>query len=837
MIDPAGGGSSSQAAAEAARRAAEEARRRQLEEARRQAAEQAAQARRDQMLTANQGGIFASSARVTATNATATGATYTVNEAARLSAWIDPAQGGEPVPPGRDHVPVTVGTQGEPAALTDDWIRASKAQIGMGSTAVYDAYMSRNGGGLEQMAWVLAPETAPAPGAMYDAGNTGGYVNLLVRPALDAMADLHPEASFELLTVESGAAGESFPHGHEIYAPLTVIRMTESGETQDYVVDPGMLFAPTDTPEVHAALVATPGGLDVWHQAVEPVVGPHGFGEADPQAQWDRLADLPGAGPHHITLGILTMDPATQAAFLQQYGQGHHAPLGVLRAVDTVPPDQVLLTVDATGLARGEDPETFATTVHNAAIDGLAGSTALPPIGDVSQQDWRATLDQLAIDPPADMAGLRSELTRLTGGTITAAQLDELAIADANALPALLNLVQHHPPEVGFDGALNLSIVAASGGVPATYESLTYDPLANVVVVDTSLNHFVDDAEAARLSETYGVGDVPMTIRIPLPAGAPTDWSNPDSEQITLLNEQIETIGQTSVFLHGFQSDRRVWESDMQRWMDLSAEPTIGIAMAGMGSEGDFLGSGASPLTAKQYAFHTMEALDALGLYGKELNLYGHSMGGAAVLQVGLATDRMVGAGADRPDVNYVLLEPAPTGDSVPFLTEGFLSGVINAQTNAGAAGWLGNIGAQVTNWVGSGVVLDHLIPGAPEYIQDVHEGFPTSGGFDQLKATGQGLVLQAEPDPAEVQAFLAGNHVLVVAGSQDRIVSTEAVQGLFDGQVFEVPGNHYAHLPSEIAEQNHFGDVEQRVREFLAEPPPAPAGPPPGPARMRYIR
>ena len=37
--------------------------------------------------------------------------------------------------------------------------------------------------------------------------------------------------------------------------------------------------------------------------------------------------------------------------------------------------------------------------------------------------------------------------------------------------------------------------------------------------------------------------------------------------------------------------DRRVWATDMQRWMDLSGEPTLGVAFAGMGSEGDFLGS------------------------------------------------------------------------------------------------------------------------------------------------------------------------------------------------------------------------------------------------------
>jgi hypothetical protein len=84
--------------------------------------------------------------------------------------------------------------------------------------------------------------------------------------------------------------------------------------------------------------------------------------------------------------------------------------------------------------------------------------------------------------------------------------------------------------------------------------------------------------------------------------------------------------------------------------------------------------------------------------------------------------------------------------------------------------------------------------------------------------ATAGGLMFQGEPDPAAVRAFMENNHVLVVAGSQDRIVSTEAVRGIFDGQVFEVAGNHYAHLPSDIAEENRFTDVERRVEEFLAE-------------------
>jgi len=811
MIDPLGGGGSSSqaAAAEAARRAAEEAARRAAEEAARRAAAERARAAaaeqlRDQRLARVEAGPFGAQLPGVAPASTwAAGSSTVATQVAQADVPV-PARPGAGV-----------------AALVDDWVRESKSAIGMGSTAVYDAYMKQNRLGLEQMARILSPATAPTADALLEAGDTEGYVNRLVQPSLEAMSDLHPDASFELLTVEQGALGTAMPGPYQIYAPQTVIRMTEDGRTQDYVVDASSLFRPTSDDRVHDALAATPNGLAAWNEAETRL----GFSQGDATTTWSALSGLPVDGADHgIARGLVGMDSATQAAFLKQYGQTSDIPLGILRPIDTVPADRVLLTVDANPIAQGSAPASLATVVHDTAVDGLADSTALPPIGGLDQRQWRATLDQLAAAPPSSLADLRADLQQLSGGTISAATLDDLAARDANALPALLNLVQDRPPAVTFNQALSLDIQPAGAGGAATYTSMTYDPLANVVVVDTSLNLLLrDPAEQARIAETYGVADLPMTIRIPLPKGAPTDWSNPTTEDFTLLNQQVREIGSSSVFLHGFQSDRRVWQTDMQRWMDLSPQPTIGIAVAGMGSEGDFLGSGDSPLTAKQYAFHTMEALDALGLYGKDLGLYGHSMGGAAVLQLGLATDRMVAAGATRPRVDYVLLQPAPSGDSVPFLTEGLVSTAINVQTDIGAAGWLGNAVSQLTNRLGSGVVVNHLIPGAPEYIQNVHEGFASSGGFDQLKAAAQGLVLQAEPDPAEVRAFLASNHVLVVAGAQDRIVSTAAVQGIFDGHVYEVPGNHYAHLPSEIAEENHFGDVEERVREFLQQPVPTP--------------
>src|SRR5512143_129542 len=47
------------------------------------------------------------------------------------------------------------------------------------------------------------------------------------------------------------------------------------------------------------------------------------------------------------------------------------------------------------------EPASFAAVAHDGAIDGLAESTASPPIGDLDPRQWRATLDQLAASPPA----------------------------------------------------------------------------------------------------------------------------------------------------------------------------------------------------------------------------------------------------------------------------------------------------------------------------------------------------------------------------------------------------------------------------------------------------
>jgi hypothetical protein len=69
--------------------------------------------------------------------------------------------------------------------------------------------------------------------------------------------------------------------------------------------------------------------------------------------------------------------------------------------------------------------------------------------------------------PPEGLAELRADLRQL-GRRDRRRRPGRAAAGDANALPALLNLVQDRPPGVTFDGALNLSILPAGRGGAAT---------------------------------------------------------------------------------------------------------------------------------------------------------------------------------------------------------------------------------------------------------------------------------------------------------------------------------------------------------------------------------
>jgi hypothetical protein len=818
------------AVAEAARRAAEAAR--QAAEAALQAAERAAQQaaeRARQAADRFERRLEAAESRFQAptTTAAAPGSTptYSPQEAMALARdrwWEDPQP-----PPGTGQVPVNVRPQDSAAVLADNWRREAKAEIGMGDPAVFDDYWSANAPAVQGLAEAVSGDSTTAVPDMLLSGDLSQFTNDLVTPALGYLSARNPEASFRLLAVEP----QSLPPSGlpQPLSPL-VIEVTNGGTVQQFVINPDSSPDGAQYRTSHA-LQSDPALLQQWSEAARPLLEQAGidvYAPDDPARVLDQAVfGGYGGGFDETIAAIRALPPGSQAEFAQAFAGTFLRPLS-----DPVPPEAVLVSVSADPLAAGDGAASLESRVNLDAVDGLGTSTALPPIGGLTQQDWRATLDRLSLNPPATMADLRTELEN---AGVTAAELQALQASDGNALPALLNLVQDHP-NVAFNDQLNLSLLPGGRGAPPTFGSVRYDAQSQVVVVETSLNRFLPTAAEQDLAETYGVADVPMTLRIPLTdalaADPSLDWTRLDGEtspttaQLQALNGRLRDVDQASVFLHGYQSDRGVWTHDMQDFMDMSGPDTLGIALAGMGSEGGFLGSGASPLTPRQYAFHTMSALDALGLYGKDLTILGHSMGGAAAMEMGLATERMVAQGlSERPEVSYVLLEPAPSGDSVPFLTSYGLGG----SWILGESNWI-----KIQNATGIGVdflerdIVRDLMPGAPDYIQRVHTSFTDEAGFAQLGATAGGLVHQSEPDPQQLDALFTHNRVLVIGGTQDRIVSTEVLKQIFgEGRVFEVPGNHYAHLPSTIPEQNAAqSQVWPRIRGFLGFYPIPARGP-----------
>jgi pimeloyl-ACP methyl ester carboxylesterase len=736
-------------------------------EAARQAALRAARAD-GELLPAASTRVFAADAAVVP----GSGRTYSAHEAMALAS--DDGGGGG-LPPGQVGVLVEPGNG--TTVMADDWLRAMKAGIGIGDPRLFDDYMRVQGGGLLQLAQALDPNQPPAGPDLLHKADLGSDAAAFAAPALQWLQAQHPDASFRLLAVEQ-------PDPTLVPTQLVIEMRDGNGQPQQWMIDPPRDPLIAQMRAIDAAS-ADPAWLERWQASFQTTDEAEYVPPGDPAFTARYLINTNFTGFVQSLEGLSSAD---QQQFMRSLAGTSLVPIALER-------EDVMVQVDATPLARGEAARSLASFVDTAAVDDLASSSVVPPVG-TDATDWRQTLEALAQNPPTDVEGLKREIIRQSRG-VTLSELNELATRDANALPAILNAVRPYP-EIDFNRPLAIRFSGAEPGA-ASFDSMRFE--GGVVVVETSLDRLLGAGANADLDANYAVADIPMTLRIPIPADASSlDWSNPSEEALALVDGQLASIGEVSLFLHGYQSTREVWQSDMQAWMDRSQGPVIGIAMGGMGSEGHFLGSGESMLTPRQYAFHTMEALDRLGLYGKELNVVGHSMGGAAALQMGLATERLVAAGADRPDVRYVLLEPAPSGDSVPFLTSTpGISSAISLQNWAGTTSILG-IDLDALAYAGNsalvGTIIDQLLPVASERIQSVHEGFAAGAGFEQLRATASGLTGQPETDPNEIQAFLSRNAVLVVAGDLDVIVATPVVQGIFAPEnVLVAHGDHYAHL------------------------------------------
>jgi hypothetical protein len=742
---------------------------------------------------------------------------------ALLAAQSEPPIAPAGVPPGR----VRIAPDATAAAIADDWYRAGKAAIGMGDPEVYDAYMARHAFALNTFASAFEPAPLGID-TLRGIAATGAGPMIEVRTLVPAAAALADQLAGSPVGMSLVLAEHELGH-----VPLTRFAIQLDGAPAVLAAalgsDPDAIAAASadgrltlalnwgviGTEEGYAralmVLRSDPELAAAWAAAIDPARPP-----GDVLAEYAKA--LPNGDP---LLGVLAASPEMQARFFAAYGldlRSAYNPAGLLVEVRPLADDEVIVCVAAAPLAGTAGAAVpLPSTVNAAAVDGLADSAILPAPPGVDPSQWRAALEALSGAPPAGVAALARDLVRLTD--LTAAEIETIVGRDPAWLGAVFNTVRSTPPIEAFRAELALEI---AGGAAPNYYALDYDANGNALVIDTSLVKLA--GAQAGLAERYGVTDVPLTIRVPLWDGAPTDWSAPTAADLARLNAQIGRIGTVDFFMHGYQSDRGVWLPLMQDWMDASGAPAIGIAMAGMGSEGHYVGSGASqqtfltntgpvtsPYSPKQYGFSALEVMNTLGLFGREINVIGHSMGGAAALHLGLAVDALEAdpAVAGEARMRYVLLAPAPSGDSVPFLRSGPSATLINLQNWAGT-GVLEGVAALGNRLLG-GAVIDHLLDQAPQWIKDIHTGFAAEAGFNQLRVTAHGLIRQPEPAPHAVAAWLDANAVYVVAGDDDAIVSTAAVQGVFGARRVRIlAGDHYAHVESWAA-------LEPEVRTFLA--------------------
>lgn len=786
----------------------------------------------------------------------ATGVPYNVQSIV-AAAPADAVQGAEPA------VPFSTGDP--PASVADDWYRAGKADIGMGSPVLYDAYFD-----FPQMDRITPPHL----------NYGGGGLGFALEPAALTMRDLATDFAAGIAAdgLEIGAAQQSWMNAStavEAQLLTSVARTLDPGADATMVLADGPLpFAAgpyltgsqvalevdvagaaelgveTDPGQSSAAVAFNMGAFDTpagrerfiavmeqnralqaaWTEATGYAVPPDAFRD-----RLDRLLGEQG-GMMAVT-GLAAMPVEQQLAFFDAYGLDPYASDndGALLIEAAVPEEQALVGVDVSSLAGSTATPTapLPSEVYVAAVDGLAESTAIPPIAGMAAADWRAALDRWNAAPPASIDAMLADLT-LGDHVPDAAR--ELSDADRAGLAAAFNLVAPHP-DIALNGVPTFTLAAGMIDGP-----VTYDAANGVAIVNTSLDALAGGearlaARLAQFERQYLVADVPITLRIPLPPDPSGTWSAASikpadltAAQLADLQGQLAQVQTVDLFMHGYQSTRGVWTPTMQDWMNATVDesgqplPVIGVAIAGMGSEGDFIGSPDVPYTPKQYAFSAMETLDLLGLYRADLNVFGHSMGGAAAMQMGLAFDRMPAGVRGGTDVDYVLLQPAASGDSVPFLTDTpVVSSAIAFQNGLGDWGWLGeDIANMVSGDVNiSGAVVERLIPTAPAYIKSIHANFSHLAGFNQLSATALGLVSQPETPSADIAAWMAANDVMVVAGAEDRIVGSPQVMGFYGDLGTPADGVHFAAGHGRVYAGGHYAHVEnpailRDVRAFL---------------------
>jgi hypothetical protein len=298
----------------------------------------------------------------------ASGRTYSAHEAMAL-AFDDGGGGG--LPPGQ--VGVFVEPRDGSTAMADDWLRAMKAGIGVGDPRVFDDYMRVQGGGLLQLAQALDPTSLP-------------------RAGLAPKVDLDPTLPFRCAgTSVAGAPGRELPPaggrtaGPTLVPTQLVIEMRDGkAEPQQWMIDPPRdpLIAQVRASDAASADAAW---LERWQASFQTTDEAEYVPPGDPAFTARYLINTNFTG---FVQSLEGLSPADQQGFMRALAGTSLVPIALER-------DAVMVQVDATPLARGEAARSLASFVDTAAVDDLASSTVVPPVG-TDATDWRQTLEALA---------------------------------------------------------------------------------------------------------------------------------------------------------------------------------------------------------------------------------------------------------------------------------------------------------------------------------------------------------------------------------------------------------------------------------------------------------
>jgi hypothetical protein len=305
-----------------------------------------------------------------------------------------------------DLQPVVVHPDEGAPAIVEAWTEGGRPGIGPGDPEAYDRYFGRNHGLLELAEVIARP--ARSPSDLYMEGDMTGFVNQFISPALVALQRENPEASFQLLAVENGTVPQQLIVMQGNVDREVVIQMTNGDETEHFVLDADSLFRPAGMSQIPAALEANPDLLDSWYQNVRATL-PSQVDQGDALATLDYMARMGGEAP--VLEGLLALPLEAQADFLQAHGAadplGGERPFGILRPVDGIGPENVIVSVEAGALIDGSAPAELETTVNLAAVDGL----------DKTRNFVDQNYETLVAPTFAQYATLRGDEPRLLGGT------------------------------------------------------------------------------------------------------------------------------------------------------------------------------------------------------------------------------------------------------------------------------------------------------------------------------------------------------------------------------------------------------------------------------------